>query len=333
VSARGGAGARGSHRSVWAALVANLVIAATKFAAAAVSGSSALFTEGIHSVVDTGNQGLLLLGLRRGARPADEEHPFGHGREVYFWSFVVALLVFAAGAGVSLYEGVIHLLHPQPIRDLEVNYIVLAVAFVFEAASLWVAGREFRERAEGRGFFRTVRESKDPTVYTVVLEDGAALVGLLFAFLGNLLFDLTGSPIWDGAASVAIGCLLAAIAGWLAHETQGLLIGEAAHDRVHEVIRGLAEGQPGVASVRRMLTTHLGPEEVLVSLSLDFEDDRSAVQVEAATRSLGARIREALPEVRWVFVEATGIPEGGAAAADDVATSGAGPRPPAPRGE
>lgn len=300
---------------MWAALAANLLIAATKFAAAAVSGSSALFTEGIHSVVDTGNQGLLLLGISRGARPADEEHPFGHGREVYFWSFVVALLVFAAGAGVSLYEGVIHLLHPAPIRDLTVNYVVLGVAFVFEAGSLWVAGREFRERSEGRGFFRTVRESKDPTVYTVVLEDGAALVGLVFAFAGNLLFDLTGSPLWDGAASVAIGGLLAAIAAWLAHETQGLLIGEAAHDRVHDAIRSLAGRQAGVASVRRMLTTHLGPEEILVSLSVDFEDDRSAAEVEAATRGLSDRIREALPEVRWVFVEAAGGSESGPPAA------------------
>ncbi len=308
---RSAVSAAGGRRSVWVALVANLLIAVTKFVAAAVSGSSALFAEGIHSVVDTGNQGLLLLGISRGARPPDEEHPFGHGREVYFWSFVVALLVFAVGAGVSLYEGVIHVLDPAPIRDLVVNYIVLGVAFLFEAGSLVVAGREFRERSEGRGFFRTIRESKDPTVYTVVLEDGAALVGLAFAFAGNLLFDLTGAPAWDGVASLAIGGLLAAIAAWLAHETQGLLIGEAANDRVRDTIRGLVERQSGVAAARRMLTTHLGPEEILVNLSVDFDDGRSAADVEAATRQLTSRIREALPQVRWVFVETTGDEEPG----------------------
>ncbi len=294
------------RRGVWAALAANLLIAVTKFGAAAVTGSSALFAEGIHSIVDTGNQGLLLLGLSRAARPPDPEHPFGHGREVYFWSFVVALLVFAAGAGVSLYEGIVHLIRPQPIENVGVNYVVLGAAFLFEAGSLVVAGREFRERSEGRGFFVEVRESKDPTTYTVVLEDGAALLGLALAFAGNLLFDLTGAPVWDAIASVAIGCLLAGVAAWLAHETQGLLIGEAASDRVTATIRRLAEDQPEVASTGRILTMHLAPEEILVNLSVDFQDHCSAERVERATDQLAGRIREALPEVRWLFVEAAG---------------------------
>jgi cation diffusion facilitator family transporter len=295
--------AAGGRLSVWSALVANLLIAVTKFVAAAVSGSSALFTEGVHSVVDCGNQGLLLLGLRRAARPADPEHPFGHGREVYFWSFVVAILVFAAGAGVSLYEGVTHLLEPTPIRAVRVNYVVLALAFLFEAGSLVVAGGEFRERSVGAGFFRAIRESKDPTVYTVVLEDGAALLGLVLAFAGNLLFELTGDPAWDAMASVAIGLLLASVAAWLAHETQGLLIGESAHGHVRETIRRLAKEQDGVMEIGQMLTMHMGPEEILVNLSVDFEDGRSAAQVESATSELARRIREAVPEVRWVCVK------------------------------
>jgi len=318
--------AAGSRRTVLAALAANVLIAVTKFAAAVVTGSSALFAEGVHSVVDSGNQGLLLLGMRRARRPADEEHPFGHGREVYFWSFVVAILVFAAGSGVSLYEGVHHLLHPEPIRNVVVNYVILGLALAFEAASLWVAGREFRERAEGRGVVATVRASKDPTVFTVVLEDSAALVGVLLALAGNVAFALTGDPAWDGLASVAIGVLLAAVAAWLAHETQGLLIGETARGPVLERIRRLAAAEPGVAGVGGIRTMHLAPEEVLVTLSVDFEDDLPASEVERATGRLGARIRSEVPEARWVFVEAEDGPERPGPGGED------GPEQPSPGG-
>lgn len=308
--------AQGSKRTVLAALAANLLIAVTKFVAAAVSGSSALFSEGIHSVVDTGNQALLLLGMRRARRPADEEHPFGHGREVYFWSFVVAILVFAAGAGVSLYEGVVHILEPEPIRDLLVNYIVLGLAMAFEVASLWVAGREFRERSRGRGFVRTVRESKDPTVYTVVLEDSAALAGVVLALAGNVAFAVTGDPTWDGLASVAIGALLAAVAAWLARETQGLLIGEGARGGILERIREVAGREEGIVALRDLRSMHLAPEEILVTLTADFEDDLPASEVERATGRLEARIRGEIPEVRWVFVEADAGPAGPAGGAE-----------------
>jgi len=311
--------AAGSKRTVLAALAANLLIAVTKFVAAAVSGSSALFSEGIHSVVDTGNQALLLLGMRRARRPADEEHPFGHGREVYFWSFVVAILVFAAGAGVSLYEGVVHILEPEPIRELAVNYVVLGLAMVFEVASLWVAGREFRERSRGRGFVETVRESKDPTVYTVVLEDSAALAGVLLALAGNVAFAVTGDPRWDGLASVAIGVLLAGVAAWLARETQGLLIGEGARGTVLERIREVAGREEGIVALRDLRTMHLAPEEILVTLIADFEDDLPASEVERATGRLEARIRGEIPEVRWVFVEADG---GTAAGENERGTAG-----------
>lgn len=296
----------GSRRTVLAALGANVLIAATKFVAAALTGSSALFAEGVHSVVDSGNQGLLLLGMRRARRPPDPEHPFGHGREIYFWSFVVALLVFAAGAGVSLYEGVSHLLHPEPIRHIAVNFVILGLAAVFEVASLWVAGREFRRRSAGRGAVETLRTSKDPTVFTVVLEDSAALVGVLLALAGNVAFALTGSPAWDGLASVAIGLLLVGVAAWLARETQGLLIGESARGPLVERIRSLAGGEPGVVGVGRVRSMHLGPEEVLVTVSVDFEDGLDAAAVERLTGRLGTRIRSELPEARWVFVEPLG---------------------------
>jgi cation diffusion facilitator family transporter len=194
-----------SKKAVYAAIAGNLAIAISKFVAAAFTGSSAMISEGVHSLVDTGDGGLLLLGLKRSERPPDDIHPFGHGKELYFWTLIVAILIFALGGGVSSYEGVMHILNPRPIKSSVWSYSVLGLAMVFEGASLTVAWHEFA-RVKGRhGFWQTIRESKDPTIYTVILEDSAALAGLLAALAGVFLTELTGNPVYDGLASIIIG--------------------------------------------------------------------------------------------------------------------------------
>jgi len=293
--------------AIYAALVGNSLIAVTKFAAAAFTGSSAMLSEGVHSLVDTGNQGLLLLGLRRAERPADGQHPFGYGKEVYFWSFVVAILIFAVGAGVSIYEGVLHILHPVPSENVGVNYVVLGLAMVFEGGSFAVALREFRAAKGQRGYMEAVHSAKDPTLFVVLFEDAAALLGLVVAFAGVWLGHATGRAEFDGAASVVIGLLLAATAVWLAVETKGLLIGEGAHPEVVQGIRKAATELPEVERVGEVLTLHMGPNDIIVALSLDFRDDLNAGQVEAATGRLDTAIREAYPRVRQVFVDARSL--------------------------
>lgn len=286
-----------------AALIGNAVIAVTKFVAAAITGSSAMLAEGIHSVVDTGNQVLMLLGLARAKRPPDERFPFGHGKEVYFWSFVVALSIFAVGAGISLYEGIIHLIHPAELGDPTVNYAVLAIAIVAESAAWWVAWKGFNAARGDKGYFEAVREGKDPTLFVVLFEDSAALLGLVTALAGIALAQATGNPVFDAAATIVIGLILAVVAIWLGLETKGLLIGEAAHPGVRRGIRELARATEGVTGLNELVTLHMGPEHVIVTLSLDFRDDLSAGQVEAAVGALNRAVKERFPEVRRVFVE------------------------------
>lgn len=301
--------AGGSRKAVIAALVGNGLIAITKFVAAVMTGSSAILAEAFHSVVDTGNQGLLLFGMRRARLPPDADFPYGHGKEVYFWAFVVAILIFAVGSGVSLYEGIHHLQHPEPVRNVYINYIVLALAFVFEAVATSVAFREFRRRKGDTGYLRAVRRSKDPTLFTVLFEDSAALLGLVTAFVGIFLSSTTGNPVWDGLASVVIGIILASVAAWLAYECKGLLIGESARSEIVEEIRSLATAEDGIAAVQRLMTLHMGPGRILVNLSVDFEDARSAGELEAAVSRIERRVKDAFPDVRWVFVEARGWSE------------------------
>jgi len=294
----------GSKKVIYAALAGNLLIAVTKFAAAFFTGSSAMMSEAIHSLVDTGNQGLLLHGLRRSRRPADTAHPFGYGTEVYFWAFVVAILVFALGAGVAIYEGIHKLVNPQPMTNVFVNYLVLGAAIVFEGTSWWIAFREFRQGIGKQGYLEAVHGSKDPTVFTVLFEDSAALLGLVVALIGIGLGELLEIPAFDGAASIVIGLILAATAVLLAYETKGLLIGEAAMPAVVTGIRRLLEREAGIERVNELLTMHLGPRDVLVNLSLDFDDALSAAEVEALVSGLEDRIKSGFPEVSRVFIEA-----------------------------
>ncbi len=295
--------ARPSRKAIFAALAGNTLIAVTKFAAAAFTGSSAMLSEAIHSLVDTGNQLLLLHGLRRSARPADAEHPFGYGMELYFWTFVVAILVFAVGAGVSTYEGIRKLMEPRAVTDIYVNYVVLGLAMVFEAGAWTVAYREFR-RGQGRlGLFRAVHLSKDPTTFTVLFEDTAAMLGLIVAALGLALGEAFDLPALDGVASVLIGLILAVTAMLLAYESKGLLVGEGASPSVVAGIRRIVRARPEVDRINEVRTLHFGPADVLVALSVDFRDDLDAGAVERAVTALEDEIRAAYPEVTRIYIE------------------------------
>lgn len=289
---------------IYAALVGNALISVTKFAAAMVSGSSAMLSEGIHSLVDTGNQVLLLYGIKRAAEPADEQFPFGHGKEIYFWSFVVAILIFAVGAGISLYEGILHLQHPAEMDSVTINYIVLGLALVFEGVVWAIAIRDFRRVKGKRGFLEAVKHGKDPSIFVVVFEDSAAMLGLIVALFGVMGSHLLGLWWADGLASVIIGLILAGTAIWLAYETKSLLIGEAANPEEVEGIRKLIISFPEVTKVNEVLTMHMGPDFVLANPSVDFEDELPTGELEKAILRMDAAIKDLYPLVKRVFIEA-----------------------------
>lgn len=293
----------GSKTVIYAALAGNLLIAATKFVAAWFTGSSAMLSEGVHSLVDTGNGGLLLYGMHRAARPADRNHPFGHGREIYFWSFVVALLVFALGAGVSFYEGVIHIMDPEEISNPTINFVVLGLSIVFEGSSWYVALREFRKTKGDLGYFEAVRISKDPSVFTVLFEDSAALLGLVIALAGVTGAHLLRMPELDGLASIGISLVLAGTAIFLARETKGLLMGEPASPEIQARVLEIVQADPAVYKANGVLTVHLGPHQIVIGLSADFEDTLTTPEIEACVERIEASLREAVPEITGVFVK------------------------------
>ncbi len=296
--------ASGSKTAIIAALAGNALVAITKFVAAGITGSSAMFSEGIHSVVDTGNQGLLLYGIKKAQKPADEEFPFGHGKEIYFWSFVVAILIFAVGAGVSIYEGIHHIFHPEPMQSVMINYIVLGLAFLFEGAVFLVALREFNKVKGDYGYFEAVRRGKDPSLFVVLFEDFAATLGLLVAALGIFLSQTTGILQFDGIASVIIGLILGSTAFWLAIETKGLLIGERAGQGVVAGIKKLVNARDEIDYVNEVLTMHMGPEFILLNISATFKDSAKADDIEDAIESLSEQIKSEYPNVKRIFVEA-----------------------------
>jgi len=296
--------ASGSKLVIIAALIGNALISITKFAAAAMTGSSAMMSEGIHSLVDTGNQVLLLYGLKRAAKPPDADFPFGYGKEIYFWSFIVAILIFALGGGISIYEGIRHIQHPEPISNPLINYVVLGLAMIFEGAAWYFAFREF-SRVKGRwGYLEAIQRAKDPTVFVILFEDSAAMLGLLVAFIGVLLTHTTGILIFDGAASVIIGLILIGTAVWLAYETKGLLIGESANRSVIRGIRDSLQGHSNINHVNEILTMHMGPDFILANISVDFADSISAEQVESDTAAIDRAIKQRYPQIKRVFVEA-----------------------------
>lgn len=295
--------AHGSKKVIFAALAGNTLISITKFAAAAYTGSAAMLSEGIHSLVDTGNQGLLLLGMKRAEKPADDKHPFGYGSEIYFWAFVVAIMIFAVGAGISLYEGIQKILNPHPIESALIAYIVLGLAIIFEGWAWMVAYKEFKKTKGKRPFLAAVRDSKDPTVFTVLFEDTAAMLGLLVALVGIYGAQALGIAWLDGAASVVIGLILAGTAFVLALETKGLLIGESASDELVASVREILQAPAAVKGVNEIRTLHLGPNDVLLAASLDFEDALTAGAVEEVIFLLEDTIKRTQPLIGRVFLE------------------------------
>lgn len=296
--------ASGSKKVIYAALVGNSLISITKFSAASITGSSAMLSEGIHSLVDTGNQFLLLHGLKQAKKPADENFPFGHGKEVYFWSFIVAILIFALGGGISIYEGISHIRHPEPITNPMINYIVLGLALLFEGAAWLFAFREFTQTKGKWGYFEAIQRAKDPSIFVVLFEDSAAMLGLLVAFAGILLSQTTGILYFDGAASVVIGLILISTAIWLAYETKGLLIGESANSAVINDIRTIVKDSSLVECVNEVLTMHMGPDFILANISVDFRDTSTAVEIETVIAGIDQRIKSAHPQIKRIFIEA-----------------------------
>lgn len=301
--------ASGSRGVIFAAIAGNLAIAITKFGAAFLTGSAAMLSEGIHSLVDTGNGLLLLWGIRQSTRPPDDQHPFGRGKELYFWTLIVAVLIFALGGGVSVYEGILHLVHPTPLVNPRVNYVVLGLAMIFEGGAWWIAFCEFRKVKGPLGYFEAVRQSKDPTTFTVLFEDSAALLGLVAALLGIFLGHTLGVPQLDGAASVVIGGILCVVAVFLAYESKGLLIGEGVDARTKQSINAIVEADPDIDLLVRALSMHLGPNDVLLTMEITFRPDLSAAQTTAAIDRLDRAIRTLHPEVRHLFIEAQSIGE------------------------
>ncbi|MES2119411.1 MAG: cation diffusion facilitator family transporter [Pseudomonadota bacterium] len=303
-----------SNRTLVIALLANLGIAISKFVAAAITGSSAMLTEGVHSVVDCTNQLLLMWGRHAAKRPPDRFHPFGYGRELYFWSFVVAVLVFSLGAGVSIFQGVAHIRHPQAeaVSPL-IAYVVLVVAFLLDGWSTLEAFREFRQGKGSLGWLQAIQHSKDPTGFIVLLENGAAMAGVVVAGIGLFLAQITGDPFYDGAASVVIGIILGLTAALLAYESKGLLIGEAADPVLVRSIHDLACEQEGVVGVGYVLTVHSSPDQITVMMNVDFRNDLVAGEVERIVCRVEEEARERWPAVRKLFIRPM---EGAASQAD-----------------
>ena len=285
-------------------MAGNGLIAVAKIIATMVTGSSAMLSEAVHSIVDTGNQALLLWGIKRSSKPADERHPFGYGMELYFWTFVVAILIFAIGAGVSLYEGFSKINNPQQVKYIYINYIVLGFAMIFEGGAWIVAFREFRKRKGNLGYLKAMQVSKDPTVFTVLFEDSAAMLGLFAAFIGLLLTQWLGNPVYDALASIVIGLILSFTAMLLAYESKGLLIGEAASREVVSSIIDIVKGKSEILSINEILTMHMGPEDVLLNISLDFHDNISSGEVEKTITQLEIQIKKKHPEIARIFIEA-----------------------------
>jgi cation diffusion facilitator family transporter len=291
-----------STRTLVVALLANLGIAFSKFVAAGITGSSAMLTEGVHSVVDCTNQLLLMWGRHASKRPPDKLHPFGYGRELYFWSFVVAVIVFALGAGVSIYEGILHITHPAPAVSPYIAYAVLLIAFLLEGWSTLEAYRDFSQSKGKLSWFQAIRRSKDPPAFIILLENGAAMAGIIAAAVGLGLSQLTADPFYDGAASVVIGLILAVTSCLLAYESKALLIGEAADPELVAALHEMVESRKGVTAVGQVLTIHSAPDQITAMLSVDFDDDITARDVEALVWGIEVEAATRFPMVRRLYL-------------------------------
>ncbi|MBX0291607.1 cation diffusion facilitator family transporter [Hymenobacter sp. HSC-4F20] len=292
---------------MYGAIGANVAIAISKFVAAFFTGSSAMLSEGIHSLVDSGNGLLILFGVHQAEKPADARYPFGRSKELYFWSLIVAILVFSVGGGMSFYEGVEHLKHPAPITDPTWNYVVLGLSLVFEGISFFLAFREFNKSRGDAGFWATLGRSKDPSVFAILMEDLAALLGLVIALGGVYFGHMLDNPYFDGGASICIGLLLVSVAIFLIYKTKGLLVGQGVEEETLDALEALARQQRGVEQVRRPLTMYLGPQDVVLALDVEFHDHLSAIEVEKTVDELQDTIRANHPEFKRIFIEAKGL--------------------------
>lgn len=298
-----------SKTSIYAAMAANIAIGISKFIGAAISGSSAMLSEGIHSVVDSINEVLLLYGIRESQAAPDEQHPLGRSQELYFWSLMVAVLIFALGGGVSFYEGFQSLQNPEPSSDAQVSYIVLGVAAIFEGSALFVSVREFLKQQPQKevNFWRALNQSKDPSSFIVIFEDAAALTGIAVAFAGIILSQLRENAFYDAIASMIIGVLLTVVATVLVIKTKGLLVGESASPQIRESIQAIVESDEAVSAMESPITLHFGPRDVMLALNIEFADELSSDEIEAAIRRIEANIRESHQEVKRIFIEAASV--------------------------
>jgi len=296
-----------SKKAIYGAIIANTAIAVSKFVAAFFTGSSSMLSEGIHSLVDTGNGILLLFGIKRSQKPADEKHPYGYGNEVYFWSFVVAVLIFSLGGGIALYEGIEHLFHPRQLENVIWNYVVLILALVFEGYALSVALKEFNQTRGRKSFLRSLIDSKDTSTAAIVIEDSAALIGLVIALVCLLLGQLTGIPYFDGIGSVLIGLLLIGVSLFFAVECKDLLVGEGLiKEDVAKVMNVLAQ-EKNITAHKRPLSLYFGPKEVLINLDVNFKDELTADEIELTIDRIESNIKQQLPMVNRIFIEAETI--------------------------
>ncbi len=292
---------------IYIALGANVGIAIIKFIAAAFTGSSSMLSEGIHSTVDSTNQLLLLLGISKSKKPPDDSHPFGYGKELYFWTLIVAVLIFGIGGGMSIYEGIIHIRHPEPLHEPTWNYIVLGCAALLEGISFVISIRKFIDRRGRKNFWSNLRRSKDPTLFVIIYEDGAALLGLLVAFFGVFLTNYFQLPVIDGFASILIGLLLAIVAVILIIESRNLLIGESTYREKVQGIYEIVHGDEDVYKLSKPLTMQMGPEEVLLALDVNFKTEINSSQIIMAVQRLEKKIRAKYPDIKQIFIEAKNL--------------------------
>jgi cation diffusion facilitator family transporter len=296
-----------SKKAIYGAIIANTLIAVAKFVASFFTGSSSMLSEGIHSLVDTGNGVLLLFGIKRSKLPADKEHPFGYGKEIYFWSFVVAILIFALGGGIALYEGIHHILHPKPLDNLIWNYAVLSVAIVIEGNALRIAMREFNLNRGKKPFMKAIRDSKDTSTVAIVIEDGAAVLGLLIALICVFLGQVTGIPYFDGIGSTLIGLLLISVSWFFAMECKGLLIGEGLLKTDLQKIADILISREKVLKFSPPLSMYLGPNEVLLNIDIMFDDEMTTDEIENEIDEIEKSITEAIPKINRIYIEAETI--------------------------
>ncbi len=296
-----------SNKAIWGAIIANSAIAISKFIAAFFTGSSSMLSEGIHSLVDTGNGGLLLHGIKKSRRPADDKHPFGYGNEIYFWSFIVAVLIFALGGGIALYEGIEHILHPRELKNVVWNYVVLIAAIIFEGSSLRIALKEFDKTRGNKSLIKELIDTKDSSTAAVVIEDTAALMGLVIALLSVFLGHITGIVYFDGAGSVLIGILLISVSFFFAVECKSLLIGEGLLESDVIKITQILASNEHITAYKRPLSLYFGPKEILVNLDVDFENGLTADKLEEAIDVIEHEIKTQIPSVNRIFIEAQTI--------------------------